>query len=98
MTMTCAGVSKYARAFVRSRGRQPRSDRELLEMFKAQARVMDAMERTRRNSGKSIAWFAFQAGVDERTYRRALSGVFLMRASTMAKLRVAQRRAAAGKL
>jgi hypothetical protein len=42
--------------------------------------------------------FALAAGVTQRTYFRALSGLVLLRASTIAKLRNAQRKAAAGAL
>ncbi len=97
MTRVSGAVQKNARAFVKRRSRA-RSDVDILAIMDLQARVLEAIELTRKRCGLSVQRFAVAAGVDERSYRRALSGLVVVRTSTIAKLRNAQRKAAAGAL
>jgi hypothetical protein len=85
------------RNFVKRRHRC-RSDKELGALMARQEELLASIERTRRSRGLSIERFAFAAGVSERGYRKAISGLVLVRATTIAKLRRAQRQAAAGAL
>jgi hypothetical protein len=84
---------KSGRSFVKARHRR-RSDGDLIRLMAEQARILAAIDATRRKRGLTVRAFAFAAGVGERSYRRAMSG--LVRAGTVAKLRAAQRKVAAG--
>lgn len=75
-----------------------RSDAELMRLIGAQQAEVWAIEMTRRRHGVTIEAFAAAAGVSLRCYYRARAGEHLIREATMAKLRVARRRAAAGSL
>jgi hypothetical protein len=86
---------KSGRSFVKARHRR-RSDGDLIRLMAEQARILAAIDATRRKRGLTVRAFAFAAGVGERSYRRAMSGLVLVRAGTVAKLRAAQRKVAAG--
>ncbi len=90
-------MQKNVMTFVKRR-RRVRSDVDIMEMMDLQAKALAAIDMTRRARGLSVERFALAAGVTQRTYFRALSGLVLLRASTIAKLRNAQRKAAAGAL
>lgn len=97
MTRLSAARGENAIAFVK-RPHRRRSDRELLRLMARQAELMAAIEQTRQRAGVSVQRFAFAAGIAASTYFRVLSGAVLIRATTIAKLRRAQRQAAAGAL
>lgn len=86
---------KYAIPNVK-RSRGGRTDSEIARLMERQARVMDAVEKTRDSAGVSVLLFAVAAGISPTTYFRVLKCEKLARVSTIAKLRKAQRQAAAG--
>lgn len=88
---------KSVMTFVKARHRR-RGDGELMRLMAEQARMLAAIDATRRKRRLSVEAFARAAGVSARSYFRALSGLVLVRAATVAKLKAAQRRAAAGAL
>jgi hypothetical protein len=90
--MHSATRGKNARTFVR-RSHRARTDRDLAQVMAVQSRVLDAIERTRLRCALSVEQFASLAGIAERSYRRAMSGMVLVRAATIARLRTAQKRA-----
>jgi hypothetical protein len=97
MTRVCEKQKKYAIPKVK---RLPggRSDKEIARLMERQARVMDAVEKTRGRAKVSVVLFAVAAGISPATYFRVLSCEKLARVSTIAKIRHAQRKAAAGAL
>lgn len=94
--VSCARGEKF-RNFVKRLHRR-RSDKDLMMLMARQAELLAAVEQTRQRAGVTQARFAFAAGISDRAYRKAMSGVVLVRATTIAKLRKAQRQAAAGAL
>lgn len=84
-------------SFVKRRYRR-RSDDDIMKLMAAQHKILAGIERTRIQRGLSINKFAVAAGVGWATFMRARSGLVLLHASTLAKLRQAQRQAAAGAL
>lgn len=97
MTGVSALRGENARAFVKRLHRR-RSDRQLMRLMAQQAQLINAIDKSRQRAGVPVKKFAIAAGIDDSTYRRIMSGAVLMRASTIAKLRKAQRQAAAGAL
>jgi hypothetical protein len=75
-----------------------RTDADLLALMAQQARILDAIDRTRRARRVTQAVFALAAGISVQTYITAMSGRALVRTSTIAKLKRAQRMAATGAL
>jgi hypothetical protein len=97
MTRVSGAVQKKVMTFVKRR-RRARTDVEIIAIMDLQARVMAAIDMTRKTRGVSVERFAQAAGITQRTYFRALSGLVVVHASTLVKLRRAQRQAAAGAL
>lgn len=95
--MGCEGRKKNDVSFVKARYMR-RSDDDIMKLMAAQQKILAGIEKTRLHRAISEERFAVAAGVGLRTFQRARSGLFLMRASTLAKLRQAQRKAAAGAL
>jgi len=88
-------VQKQFRNYVK---RRRRSDGDIMALMEQQERLLAGIEATRLARKLTIERFAQAAGLTERGYRKALSGLVVVRASTIAKLRNAQRKAAAGAL
>ena len=91
---TLAKLRKARRMFDQ-RKHQRRSDKELIRLMAYQAEVTAAIDQSRQRAGVSVIRFAVAAGIHHSTYFRIMSGAVLVRASTLAKLRKAQRQAAA---
>jgi hypothetical protein len=97
MTAVSRHCRKNGMSNVKRRSRA-RSDAALLDMMAEQAAAIHAIDLTRRKRGVTVERFAAAAGIGLRTYYRALAGCHLLHASTLSRLRQAQRRAAAGAL
>jgi hypothetical protein len=93
-----AARGKNVMTFVKRRLHRRRSDADLMKLMARQAALVAAVDQSRQRAGVSVARFAFAAGISERNYYRAMSGTVLLRATTIARLRRAQRMAAAGAL
>lgn len=97
MTRVSRAGGESARTFVK-RQHRARRDGDLIKIMAGQARLMRAIDQGRKARGITVERFAAAAGISERSYRRAVAGLSVLRAATLAKLRSAQRRAAAGYL
>ena len=91
------GRKKNDISFVKRRYMR-RSDDDVMKLMAAQQKILAGIEKTRIQRGISTEKFAVAAGVGWATFMRARSGLVLINASTMAKLRHAWRKAAAGAL
>ena len=97
MTGLSADGGEYGVPFVKRRHVR-REDAELLQRMASQEAIVASVDKTRRMRGVTVLVMAAAAGISVSSYWRALSGTVLLRAATLAKLKRAQRRAAAGYL